>query len=275
MRVKILLYIPDEKSYGPATMVLDTIRVGYPTAFVDVYLNHREHPPKNGLFNHLAHERALKAGCQFHLLNRNFSHAEWLRDRIVEHASDIGDSEPLIFVDGDVGFHKCCEGWSFDKTFFAGYYIPSLFNDFTDCKSFDRLHTSHLWCLNVRSMWRGIDKNFPANVRPRADLCPLDLISPRVMFASGIPYFWDAFCGLYQMYGGTAFTPEHLEFYEHLTSASAFDVMMSFSKNPLGLTWLHTEGYKDISKLKGILWESHNQYYLNKASLLRSTEREA
>jgi hypothetical protein len=118
-------------------------------------------------------------------------------------------------------------------------------------------------------MWRGIDRIFPANARPRADLCPLDLIQPAVKFVNGLPFFWDCCAGLYQMYGGTAFGPEHLDCYEHLTSASAFELKKNFAENPGATEWLHTVGYKDLPRLKGILWEAQNEYYKSKAELLK------
>jgi hypothetical protein len=264
MRVKILLAVPDEKSYGPCTMVLDTIRVGYPNAFVDVYLNEGW----RGNIGERVRKRCADADCSFYSPG-SISHADWIRGILVGHASQVGDAEPLVLLDGDVGFHSSCENWQFDKTFFAGYFTPDLYSDFTDCRSFARLHTSHLWCLDVATMWRGIDKNFPANSRPRADLCPLDLISPSVKFIGGVPYFWDCCCGLYQMYGGTAFGAEHLECYEHLTTSSAFELKKKFAENPQATEWLHTVGYKDLPRLKGILWEAQNLYYQAKAKQLQ------
>ena len=266
MRVKILLAVPDEKSYGPCTAVLDSIRVGYPNAVVDVYLN-----PVAEVRPTMAGDiarRATQKECRVNYLRDNTSHSRWIFDQVMVHSADLGDQEPLIILDGDILFHSSCEGWKFDNTFLAGYYTPTMFSDFTQCPAFARLHTSHLWFTQPRTMVRGIPKVFPAAAAARSDLCPLDLFSPSVNFVNGVPYFWDCCCGLYQMFGGQAFGPEHLACYEHLTSASAFDLMKSFSKNPEGLTWLHTEGYKHPEKLKGILWDSHNQYYQEKAKQL-------
>jgi hypothetical protein len=114
-------------------------------------------------------------------------------------------------------------------------------------------------------MLRGIPKVFPAAAAARSDLCPLDLFSPSVNFVNGVPYFWDSCCGLYQMFGGKEFGPEHLACYEHLTSSSAYELKKSFAPNPAATEWLHTEGYKHPELLKGKLWDSINQYYKERA----------
>lgn len=263
MRVKILLCVPNEKAYGPATMVLDTIREGYPTAFVDVYWNPTEGVPP--VLAHLAHERALDKSCAFHYFNRRFDHAEWLRDRIVEHASDIGDSEPLIFVDGDVMFHHSCEDWKFD-TYLAGYGVPSMWNDFARCRSFARLHTSHLWLSHPRAMLEHVRELVPTAFSEGSNHCPLDIFSPRIMVVDKEPFFWDSMSVAYQLLGGTPFGPEHLDCYDHLTSASAYDLVLPRLENKKGFEFLHTEGYKDAALLKREMWRSQNAYYAQKAN---------
>lgn len=257
MRVKILLAIPDGKSYGPCTAVLDTIRVGYPNADVAVFVN-PVGDLSEGLFEDLA-TRATHKDCRVIQMLDESSHARWIFDVVTTHAID--GNEPLVILDGDIIFHSSCEDWQFDNSFLAGYYVPYMFSDFTQCPAFARLHTSHLWFTQPRTMLRGIPKVFPAATAERSDLCPLDLFSPSVNFIGGVPYFWDCCAGLYQMFGGKAFGPEHLACYEHLTSASAFELQKKFSSNPEGLDWLHNEGYKYPEQLKGKLWEAITQYY--------------
>lgn len=263
MRVKILLAVPDDKSYGPCTAVLDTIRVGYPNAIVDVYLNLAY---KGSGFLHLIHDiraRLVEKDCGFQVLDTEFSHAAWIH-RMVNSASD--SDEPLVILDGDILFHSSCEDWEFDNCFIAGYRIPAMgYFEFTQCPTFARLHTSHLWFTQPRTMVRGIPKAFPPAAAPRADLCPLDLFSPDVKFINGIPHFWDSCANLYQMFGGKAFGPEHLACYEHLFSASAFELKKSFAQNPASADWLHTEGYRKPELLKGKLWESTNRYFAERS----------
>jgi hypothetical protein len=263
MRVKILLAVPDEKSYGTCTLVLDTIRTGYPNAFVTVYINPIGDVHED-LRDDLVHRATLKE-CRVVQLFGDNSHARWIFNQVIAHSEDLGDQEPLIILDGDILFHSSCEGWQFDNSFLAGYYTPTMFSDFTQCPALARLHTSHLWFTQPRTMVRGIPKVFPAAAAARSDLCPLDLFSPSVNFVNGVPYFWDSCCGLYQMFGGKEFGPEHLACYEHLTSSSAYELKKHFAPNPDATEWLHTEGYKHPELLKGKLWEAINQYYKERA----------
>jgi hypothetical protein len=264
MRVKILLAVPDEASYGPCTVVLDSIRVGYPNAIVEVFLNPiaEVRPTMAGDIA----RRATQKDCQVSYLRDNTPHARWIFDRVIEHSADLGDQEPLIILDGDILFHSSCENWVFDNCFIAGYRIPAMgYFEFTQCPTLARLHTSHLWFTQPRTLIRGISKVFPAATMPRADLCPLDLFSPDVKFINGIPHFWDSCANLYQMFGGKAFGPEHLACYEHLFSASAFELKKSFAANPGAAEWLHTEGFKHPELLKGALWEATNRYYAERS----------
>src|SRR5437899_2820158 len=131
MKVKILLAIPDERSYGPCTMVLDTIRVGYPNSEVEVWLN----PTGPGDLLAQAGNRAKEKDCVTILhIGPPLHHAEWIKALVEGHARRREDG-PLIIVDGDVMFHSSCEDWKFDQ-FLAGYFVPEMYNDFSQCKSY-------------------------------------------------------------------------------------------------------------------------------------------
>ncbi len=263
MRVKILLAIPDDKSYGPCTMVLDSIRVGYPNAIIEVYVNLIGHLNRD-LDDELV-RRAYSKECQVTHLRKENHHAEWIKQIVEIHAADLGDQEPLIILDGDIFFKKSCENWKFD-TFLAGYKVPQIWNDFAQCRSFSRLHTSHLWFSNPRTMLEHIREVVPASFGAHSEYCPLDIFRPRTMVVDKEPFFWDSAAVAYQLLGGTPFGAEHLDCYEHLTSASAFDIMHERLENKKGFEWLHTEGWKHPELFGNELWASQQRYYAEKAN---------
>lgn len=258
MRVKILLTVPDERFYGSSTMVLDTIRVGYPSAFVTVYLN----PVGPSYLLAKALERIR--GCQPVWLGRPVHHAEWIKQMVEAHAADLGDQEPLIIVDGDVCFHKSCEDWAFDN-FLAGYFIPTMWNDFAQCRSFARLHTSHLWFTKPRMMLERIRSLVPTAFGKNSDYCPLDIFHPRTMVVDKEPFFWDSMSVAYQLLGGSPFNSNHLDCYDHLNSASFFDVMHDRLENKKAFEFMHTEGYKNLDFVRSVMWKAQNSYYDQKA----------
>lgn len=265
MRVKILLSVPDEKFYGPGTMVLDTIRTGYPSAFVEVYLNPVYKGSRFLQLTYDIHTRAANKECGFHVLNREFHHAEWIKNMVEVHAGDLGDQEPLVVVDGDVVFHKSCEGWEFTD-YLAGYFVPSMWNDFAQCRSFARLHTSHLWFSAPRSMLQTVRERVPASFDKNSDYCPLDIFHPRTMVVDKQPFFWDSMSVAYQLLGGTPFRPEHLDCYDHLNSASFFDVMHERLENKKGFEFMLTEGWKNPAFIKEVMWNAQSLYYADKSN---------
>jgi len=271
-RVKILLTIPDEKSYGPCTMVLDTIRVGYPDAFVEVYLNpNKARSMKNCDLLCDAAVRATKQDCRVAHLNDYTRHGEWIKRMVEAHASDLGDQGPLIIVDGDVMFHKSCEGWEFGSALMAGYFVPEIWNDFAICRSYSRLHTSHLWFTAPREMLRLVRLRVPAPFEELGEHCPLDIFNPCIKVVDGKPKFWDTTCVAYQLLGGFKFGPEHLDCYDHLNSASCREVMLQRLAPHRGqaLEYAHTVGYKDAALLKRELWAAQNSYYSEKSKQLQ------
>ena len=267
-RVKILLAIPNEQAYGPCTMVLDTIRVGYPNSEVEVWLNPIGQPSVDQAWDTTV--RATKQECRTHLLNRTLHHAEWIKDRVHEHAADLGDQCPLVIVDGDVMFHKSCEGWQFEQ-FLAGYFVPNMWNDFAKCQSLGRLHTSHLWFNAPRTMLEAVEYLVPAPFGKLGEYCPLDLFSPSIKIVDRKPFFWDTTCVAYQLLGGDIFGPEHLDCYDHLTSASAFETMHELIENKEGFEFLHTEGYKDAALLKREMWPAQARYYAQKQKQIENS----
>src|SRR5579859_3123331 len=169
-KVKTLLAVPDEKSFGPCTMVLDTLRVGFPTAEVEVYCN----PMGDFELLKKVGQKVWNVNVPGTLLTaKPMHHYEWVTAMIRQH----DDSGPLVLLDGDVVFHKSCEDWSFD-THLAGYCVPSHWSDAAGCRAFARLHTSHLWVTDVKGMMQKVRDRLPHSFEPLGHYCPVDIVTP-------------------------------------------------------------------------------------------------
>ncbi len=208
MKVCILISIPDPKYFDNCTMVFKTLRVGYPTASVHVTVNGvgREED------QYKATSLAGTAGANYiHMAGEPLHHGAWIRDTFNACSND---TEPLVILDGDIHFWKSCEDWKFTAPL-AGFYMPEIWNVWSNCRSVPRLHTSHLWFTDPKQLAEKIGRRYPRN----DEYSPCDPFMPETRFINGEPLFWDTCSNLYNMVGGFHFGQEHLACYEHLNSA--------------------------------------------------------
>ncbi len=183
-------------AYG-TLLVFKTLRVGFPTARVEVFDN-GSHPEVAAA---VARE-AARVGATFTALRpQHFAaYYHWqLRERA--HAG------PVVLLDPDVVFWRAVEGWDFGDALLAGRLMP----EGRGCGSLvnvQRLHPSLLWVPE------------PAGL-------PEGGIAPRLGFRGGIPHFWDTFADLYQAHAGqcVAFDAAQLDAYDHLFHGTHLPVM--------------------------------------------------
>jgi hypothetical protein len=89
---------------------------------------------------------------------------------------------------------------------------------------------------------------------------------PAVRFIGGRPFFWDSCANLFQMLGYKSCAPletKHLECFDHLNSASFYDVMMERMDDNRGFAFAHNELVKTPEKLRN-LWPIIDSYYRQK-----------
>lgn len=251
--VCILISIPDSKYFDSCTLALKTVRVGFPTADIMVTINAQTSREDSLRVVKMCED--IAAG--WHILDKEVHHAAWIAQQVQEYPGT------LIILDGDTHFWKSCEDWKF-ADLIAGYYVPEMWNDFAKCRSWERLHTSFLWFADTELVLDRIKALYPPAFQKCGEYCPLDPFMPSVKFIKGEPVFWDSTAVLYNMLGGSRFGPEHLDCYEHLNSASFFDVMHERLEAKELFTWLHTEAVKDPLLLKPFLWNNVNTYYRQK-----------
>jgi hypothetical protein len=271
--VNILVSIPDPKFFKSCTLCFDTLRVGFPTADIRVFLNsgliNVDGAGQEKLESMIANARGLNGYTA--VTSRTLHLAEWIGWRIQEHAkTDSG--APLIILDADTCFWKSCEDWVFpSETLMAGYYNPYMWNDFAQCPSFPRIHTSFMVFPDTGRLLERIRRAYPNSYEQAGDYCPCDPFTNTVRFINGKPYFWDCCANLYSMLHSEdiattyQFCQCHKDCYEHLNSASFFKVMHERLENKAGFELLHTQGAEHPELLRGKLWPLVDAYYLQKS----------
>lgn len=261
LSVKVLITIPTRKQFDACTLVFDSIRVGFPTAKIHVDIN--DSTPIDLIEK--VEELAQKAECFTRRLP-NTHHGSWIANKVEGHIFNW----PMVILDGDTIFWKSVEDWVFPpETLLAGYYVPEMWNDFAKCISMPRIHTSLMWFPNVPALREELKRRYPYAHEKAGEYCPCDPFMPAVKFFRGQPYFWDSCANLYGMLSSArpltyAFEEQHKECFDHLNSASFYDVMMERLDNNRGFHFAHNNMVKHPGLLQN-LWPVVDGYYKQKA----------
>ena len=234
-----------------STLVFDTLRVGYPTAHVTVFLNALEPDDRVAEIT----DACRRAGVERIVdLPEGTIHHEWIERLVAE------EDEPLVVLDTDVVFWSSCEDWSFARPL-AGRLIPEYFDPFANCITRPRLHGSHLWVRprEVRAAVEEYRAQFPSTrFNPGANLFyPLYL--PAMLNGRRVSYFHDTCCLLYHAIGGDAFAPAQLDAYDHLFCGTISDLVGPRLPS-IDLAGLHRKWLAEPRTARG-LWREQEQYY--------------
>lgn len=213
MKVHILATVRQPDLLPAATLVFKTLRVGFPTADVTVWVN----GPKHYTEIFIAGEKAgLKAFTELTTM-----HHKWVT-YLIEH-----ENEPFWICDTDIVFWDSMEKFDFDGSALAGRYSPQFRCQFANAITRPRLHTCLLRIdpVKVREEVEAYGNHFPdAYCTPRPSL--EDLVYPRYIPTIGeMSRFSDTCSLLYNSIGGRWFMKEHLNCYDHLGSATLSDLV--------------------------------------------------
>ena len=244
MKVVTLISVPNDVAFNNCTLVLSSLRTGFPTADVEVYINSPD-------YYAAIREKITDDSIEVTALAEPMHHAKWIERMINENNGE------LIILDGDVILWK---EWTYKfDTLLAGMFVPFMYNEFAQCISYPRLHTSFLCIKNCKELRATVAKCYKmATVSP--EYAPLNPYMPDVKFVSGAPSFWDSCSVLYNIVGGTPFVEEHLECYDHLNSASFLDIMANNMEKGFGFRQAHETISKYPQMLKGT-WRHIINYY--------------
>ena len=255
MKCILIMTTPPGTDRRVTEMVLNTIRVGFPTAEID-----EVYPKPGPMF-----------GDEHH-------HFSIIKDKLSENCLR---EDPLIFIDGDVIFWEnmepCvrwfAENYTHAQEQIAGFFVPSYISPQTQSLYMSRLHTSLLIVRNPRQLTTMIAG---LHIGPSAMRSPLsvpyyqcDLIKPQYVYVLGRPLYFDTCAGLYHAFGGIAFGSDALKCYDHVNSASFYDDVvrsMPPEQKPM-FRELHRLAAEEPEKLRGV-WRSIRGFYEERACTL-------
>lgn len=250
----------------PATLlVFDTIRVGFPTASIDVHINGICCDPLRAL-----EYKVMKVNGALYKMAQTIHH-EWIESLIYR------ENEPFFICDTDVIFWDNFEKWDFSGHALAGRYIPQFYDEFSKCITRPRLHTSLLYIdpVEVRKQIKAYYNQFPDTpFNPKPNLFyPMfhPLMEPVAsenaddrLFPFGgrlfTNYFYDTCSMLYHAIGGLPFNEEHLNCFDHLHCGTISDIIAPHLSIGKDLVAKHQAAFANPQLAKGC-WKHQNEYF--------------
>ena len=255
--VHILATCTDLSLLPSTLLVFATLRVGFPTAKVVVWCNGLAGSEADEAVRKAAHDVGAEATYTGSPI-KPVRHGEWMRG-IVESADS-----PIVFVDTDMVFHAPVEGWDF-QTGLAGRYLRRYLCPYTRCVTEPRLHTSLLFVeprLLANELFMLRARFHESRFNPLVDLWSAVTIPERTR-AGVVNHFHDTACLAYQAVGGTVFTPEQLDAYDHLFAGTYLNDLAP-SLSDCNLPALHAAAHRDPASIRGA-WRSQNDWYARHA----------
>jgi len=252
--VKILVTSRDREILKGSTLVFDTLRIGYPTAHVTVYLNNIEDK---------SCEQDIRQACEKAEVDKIIEIKNTTIHHVYLETLVNTEEEPFVALDTDIIFWDKCEEWSFFKPL-AGRLIPEFWDDFTNCITRPRLHGSHLWVrpAEVRKLIEDYRKQFPVTpFNPGLNLFH-PCYYPFILKGKTLNFFCDTACLLYQAVGGDAFEEKHLNCFDHLNAGTISDLVAPRLPD-IRLREAHFAIFENPNLARGA-WRQQNKYYAAK-----------
>lgn len=228
------------------TLVFKTIRVGFPTARIVVRNNFME-----GMTAASVNLSVQTVGGEWEKDGAPTIHHEWI-EALVKR-----ENEPFWICDGDMVFYDKVEDWKF-STSLAGWRIPEWQDEFTKARTRARLHTSLLYIdpVKLRADIVRYESQFPKTV-----FNPLvNLFHPLCLPLKEQGTFYDTCSLLHNAVGGTAFTPQQLDFIFHFNFGTIPDVVLPHLSNGREMFEIR-QAILNKPELGRGLWRAQMAYY--------------
>lgn len=248
--VNILVKMPYEECWQASFLVFKTIRVGFPTAMVNVYISKevdvqkwKENLPFNDLkINFITNDIA------------NLNHYQWIEALMKKSRN----GNPFIILDTDIVFHESVEHFKYNADEpLSGRFIPAYANEVANAFEMSRLHTSFLYInpdvINKRLAF--YHESLPQSEFFKTANPVHSLLIPSV--AGGI--FYDTCSILYGMVNGKPFNEKQLDCYDHLQSGTLMPLIEG-RLSDIKLRDAHKAILADLKLIKG-QWRAQQAYY--------------
>ncbi len=247
------IYIPifceNESKFDVSTLVLDTIRIGFPNSRVHIYMTGR-----NSIINERIIEKASILDNCWLCHNKTIT----TNSQLIATIIDRNFFNSFIVLDQDVIFWENCEDIEYDGLL-TGRFIPKYACPYTHTITMPRLHPSFLVFNNVEEIKNRL-KEFTKD-----PLVPFDAISPTTVFIEKTQLFFDVCSNLYQCIGGNAFQEDILKRYDHLGCSTFIEkVEDKCPRYFKGSTEFQRDIKNRMLEAKG-LWKKQDMFYANYA----------
>lgn len=225
-------------------LVFKTLRVGFPTARVKVFLNSLGEDASRSIAECCARNQCEHMACQT-------IHHCWIEQLVKEQ------TQPFYLLDTDVVFYGNFEEFVFNGPI-AGWRIPEWNDEFSGCLTRARLHTSLLY-VDPEQVRDGIAKAgakvFSSEFTPLANL-----FNPLCLPYKGRMYFYDTCSLLYHAIGGQSFEPRHKDRYFHFNFGTISDLVLPRLQEGLEMDGIRRSVLNNPSSGIGC-WRQQEAYY--------------
>lgn len=226
-------------------LVFDSIRVGFPTAEIQV--------TGNALPDYALKEMTeccIRTNCKFSNGPETIHHL-WIEGLC------HNEQEQFCLCDTDVIFYESVEGWKFDSAL-AGWRSPEWDDEFSGCITRARLHPSLLFIDPVKVREEAL--KYESRIANSPFTPRVNLFYPMVFPFHERPYFYDTLGCLYHAIGGTAFTDQQLGAYFHFNFGSCSDIVLPRLTGGSKLGEFRETVRKNPELGRG-LWRQQCEYY--------------
>ena len=256
MNVHILATCRKSELLPYTTLVFETLRVGFPTAKIQVTINNIS--PECG--HQAVVECCNKVDAKIDAANT--IHHEFI-DKLIQT-----EQEPFWIVDGDVIFYGSFEDFQTDAPL-AGWRIPEWQDEFSGAITRSRLHPSLMRIdpKQVREKWAAFEAG-----TPKTPFTPVhNPAYPICLPLYGRMYFHDTMSLLYHAIGGQSFTDEQKDKYFHFHFGSISDIVLPRISGHEKMAKAREEVMKNHELGRGA-WRFQEDYLASREPVFDGTE---
>lgn len=258
-RVHILASCRNLELLKATLLVFETLRVGFPTWEVKVWMNSLE-----GNARYEVMKRCTQVGAEW--IDTHTVHHVWI-EKLVHH-----EQQPIVLCDTDMIFWKSVEDFEI-RSHMAGKLIPSFQNEYSRCWDMARLHT----CLMFLSPRRVLGEVTAYNAGYLNHFClpPANLFYPQRVPAWPLhSVFYDTLALMYAATGGQAFTDEQKDCFDHLGFGTIEDMVLPQLTDGQQLKRNREAVYANPALAKGA-WRAEEEYYKKYGAAAATIQRAA
>ena len=247
MTVYILTWCGFEDRLHGSTLIFKTIRHGFPTANIVVVDNASIDSARPNI-----RELCAGVGATFYQIDESIQHHAFIANVLAQHPASDG---PAIICDPDICFWDSMEDQAFDGLV-AGRLLPQFFDPYSQCLTYQRLHSSFLWIQDAGAL--------RVTISELSSFFEFDPFRPVMAKFAGQWLRYDTCAALFHALPGRMqpFTETEMDRYDHLFCGSHLHLVLpSFTPEIRDLMVMADEVSKsDHTKLRGI-WRLQDKFF--------------